>query len=99
MVGTADTHIDVVLDSLWVSGVLYGTEYEIQVTLEAIPSRGRAIRCPGCGVRIGRPPLLFAEVRGDGLVFGCKHCLPEPEAAGPNPAELRAALAALGKRG
>ena len=98
-VGTIDLRTDTVEGGIWLSGTLLGLPYEILVTLEPIAARGRAPLCPGCGLRIGRPPLLFAEVRSDGLVFGCKHCLPAPEAPGPNPTELRTALAALGKRG
>jgi hypothetical protein len=97
-VGTVDLRTDVIEEGVWLSGTLFGLPYQIQVTLEQTAGRGRVPRCPGCSARIGRPPLLFAEARGDGLVFGCKFCLPEPTDSGPNPAELRAALAAVAKR-
>lgn len=92
-VGTADVRFDLVAETIWLEGVLFGRPYSLPLVLEDTCRGSRALRCPSCHSRMGRPPLLHGRAVDDGLVFGCHACQPLPDDAGPTPLEVRQALA------
>jgi hypothetical protein len=96
-VGTVDIRFDLVAETVWLEGVLFGRPYSLPLVLEDTCRGSRALRCPSCGSRMGRPPMLHGMAVDDGLVFGCSACQPLPEDAGPTPVEVRQALAGRGR--